>query len=204
MKNTLAENMLRFGAKNLDAKATTKLKKLAEQTATGKSVQQWDPGFLKVEQYFANEHARNAAAPSIGTANLIYVGTMNSDRTEFGYNVAVYRAAAAMLGDAGSFIMPFTMGLIDFRVPEKKFSTSPVSMEVNQFAGTKATDANQLATVINEAWNKIPSAAAVRHIQGRNVKLAPQMAAIKTSTSFPELGSMLTGTAKAVYDIIAA
>jgi hypothetical protein len=31
MKNTLAENMLRFGAKNLDAKSMTKLQKLAEQ-----------------------------------------------------------------------------------------------------------------------------------------------------------------------------
>ena len=32
MKNTLAENMLRFGSKNLDAKSVKKLQKLAEQT----------------------------------------------------------------------------------------------------------------------------------------------------------------------------
>ena len=60
------------------------------------------------------------------------------------------------------------------------------------------------ATTINNMWNEMLPDVAKTHVNGRKVKFATSIASIKSSTNFVALGPLLTGTAKVVYDIIAA
>tara|TARA_R110000868_G_scaffold406634_1_gene687230 strand:+ start:897 stop:1523 length:627 start_codon:yes stop_codon:yes gene_type:complete len=208
MKNTLAENMLRFGAKNLDAKSINRLQILAEQAASGKTLVQLDPGYTKVEQYFTSEHKKEAVAPSIGTANLIYVAAPTAG-VGFKYGITVYQANSTMVDKVGPFIMPFGYGgIIDFDFRTGKFFASDkplvMSSDFATNAAVSAVDLKQLAAFINDSWNVIPSAAAVAHMQGRKAQLQQAIATIKMGNTFTTLGAMLTGTAKEIYNIIAA
>jgi hypothetical protein len=66
MKNTLAENMLRFGSKNLDSKSVKKLQKLAEQQTT-------DPKSVDFSEAFpALSVGKTIKYPAFVTPKILY------------------------------------------------------------------------------------------------------------------------------------
>ena len=205
LESVLAENMRRFNTKNLSESEIKKY--LQEQVLT--SLQQFDPGFQKVEQYFVGEYKRKNTAPAIATANLMYIAEPTPDIIKAAkYIINVSKAIGTQVGSKGAFIMPVFMGPLDFFFRDNKFANNnpALSVPVNSWTNDLivTNDLKQFADVINDAWNKIPSAVAVAHLQGRKATLANSMAKIKAGKDFATYGAMLTGTAKEVYNIIAA
>jgi hypothetical protein len=205
MKNTLAENMLRFGSKNLDAKSVNKLQKLAEQTGA-QTLQQLDPQFQKVEQFFAAAKDRNTDKPAVGSANLMYVARPTTGDKAYAYIIDVYRPQNVKVGDGiYSFIMPMPMGNINFEFASKKLNANNETLQpAALFTQDTANDVKQLAAVINQSWNQIPSSVAIANLQAKKAKFTGTITALKANPYFAELAPMLTNTAKEVYNIIAA
>jgi len=194
MKNILAENMLRFGTKNV-SEADIK-KRLTEAT-----LKELDPLMANATKYFAAEFRNNTSGPQFATANLIYVAQPSNMQSASRYIIEVYKAQSASFG-VTSFIIPVLMGLVDYDLNYGLTDGGDlkVSLALDMLG---EPDLKSAAAQINEFWNSIDAQVAMTHLNGRKAKLSTSIASIKTSTNFAALGPMLTGTAKSVYDMIA-
>ena len=196
MKNILAENMLRFGTKNI-SEANIK-KRLTEST-----LMELDPSWGNAQKYFAAQFIRQQNSPQFATANLIYLATLNTkDANSIAhYNIGIYKAAYTDYEVTG-FITPVSMGLADYR--QKEGLTDKGDLQITSARKQVEPDLKTAAYYINSSWEKILPDIAITHMNGRKAKLATAIASIKAKSNFTELGPMLNGTAKTVYDMIAA
>jgi hypothetical protein len=102
MKNTLAENMLRFGSKNLDAKSVKKLQKLAEQ---GTPVPGADAGQINPAQ--AGASVPKSIVLNYDNGMLRVGGGGNWDRTNGDYR---WNVQVTLIGTPGKL----TFSKVDF------------------------------------------------------------------------------------------
>ena len=118
------------------------------------------------------------------------------------YLINVKQAISVSYG-VTSFIYPALFGLIYFNPNGGLIDQGDLGLAAN-INGLKETDLKAAAAAINDAWSDILEQVALTHLAGRKAVLTQQIASIKASTTFAALGPMLTGTAKAVYNTIAA
>ncbi len=219
MKNILSENMLRFSTKNLSESARKELvvksimetidqhglrnvikRRLTEAVA----LKQLDPAMANAQKYFAAEWPKGTNGPQFATANLIYEAQPSRTGTQnvANYLINVKQAISVSFG-VTSFIYPALFGLIYYDTNNGLIDQGDLGLQIN-LAGLKETDLKAAATAINDAWSGILEQVALTHLAGRKAVLTQQIASIKASANFAALGPMLTGTAKAVYNTIAA
>jgi hypothetical protein len=208
MKNTLAENMLRFGSKNLDAKAVANLKKLAEQApvvapakttapiipSTVSKIPEWSK---MVVPFFKKEFNAGKLNTSAAIGRYLYVAEPTG--TEGGFNVAVYQATPANVGWHQFLELNLIANVPTDGLGNLKDTPTFPPRKLNQ-AGP-----NSGAAIINSNWNNLPliaSAAAVQHVKNMKPYLTPAIDQIKKQTNLAALGTELTGIAKAVYNEI--
>ena len=195
MKNILAENMIRFGTKNISENDLKNI--LTEST-----LKDLDPLMANAQKYFAASWSKRVVGPQFSTANLIYVarneGPIENDSK---YLINIYKATVVNFGQI-NFIAPAMMGFVDY------FNTSGLTdsgdLGITVSTEQKQPDVKSIATELNKQWNIILPKVAIDHLNLRKAKLAPAITAIKASPTFTTLGPLLTGTAKSVYDMIAA
>jgi hypothetical protein len=203
MKNILAENMLRFGTKNV-SEADVK-KKLTEST-----LKELDPGMANANKFFAAEWAKKTNGPQFATANLIYQAQPfeNTDRG-VKYILNIHKAVAAPYGSF-SFIIPAFLGLADWFSPVGRDPRGSLSdsgdLQISADFNMHPQDLKSAADDINSKWNEFTPEVVKTHLTGRKAQplFARDIASIKSSTKFALIGPMLTGNAKSVYDMIAA
>jgi hypothetical protein len=200
MKNILAENMLRFGTKNV-SEADVK-KKLTEAT-----LKELDPGLANANKFFAAEWAKNTSGPQFATANLIYLAQPSKDMDrDAKYVLEIYKAVAAPYGSF-SFIVPALFGLANWFPPagrDPRGLSDDGDLKISEDFNMNPRDLKSAANSINSLWNQFTPEVLKTHLTGRKAQLARSIASIKSSTNFALIGPMLTGNAKSVYDMIAA
>lgn len=198
MKNILAENMIRFGTKNV-SEADIK-KRLTEST-----LKELDPLWTNASKFFAAEWVKQANAPQFATANLLYVARPAKDNnmeTSGKYLIGINKAIVSSFGPI-SFIWPTFMGFVDYTSANGLTDTGDLVLSYSA-ENLREKDLKTAAASINSFWSEILPDVAKTHLDGRKAKLATSIASIKSSPNFAELAPLLTGTAKSVYDMIAA
>ena len=150
MKNTLAENMLRFGSKNLDAKSINRLKNLAEQSAPRETV---NVTLLPA--------AMNSKVPTLlesANAAIVFPPTgMNSPgdvavRSGMGYIVSLTSTYYLVIGNLG--VLDANMAVTKEMTTGKIFAMKPFRSTENPSVGNPV----RLISTINLA--NIPMAIA--------------------------------------------
>lgn len=207
MKNTLAENMLRFGSKNLDAKAVAAIKKLSEQAPVAAPVKTTMPAvpltvskipeWSKIVQFYKANSVKKVYNAVIAVGNYLYVSEPTG--TDGGFNVAVYQAQSANVG-WGQFVelQLFANVPTDGSGNLKDAPMQPMRELNNVNKSNGAAD-------INSNWNSLPANAerqAVQHVKLRKTTLKPTIDQIKQRGDLAELSTQLTGIAKSVYNEI--
>ena len=211
-KTLLSENMLRFGTKNLSDSQQKQLivksimetinqnglsyeirKRLSEQNllseATLKDLD--SANMATVQKFFAAEWSKNTNGPQMSTANLVYVAQTTNMETSSKYFIKIFKMINVNFGVINFPITAF-YGFVDY------FPNSGLSDAGDLQLGIDA------ASVINFYYEEILPATIVNHFNGQKAKLATAIASAKSSTNFAALGPLLKGSAKSVYDLIAA
>jgi hypothetical protein len=217
MKKTLAENMLRFGTKNLpqQAERTLIVKSIMDtinehglhnaikRRLTESTLKQLDPAMANAQKYFAAEWVKGTNGPQFATANFIYEAQpARTTGNQLSYNINLKQAISVSFG-VTSFIYPVFYGMIDYDNVNGLTDDNNLELQIN-LEGIKEPDLKTAAASINDSWSAIQAQVALTHLAARKAVLTQQIASIKASTTFAALGPLLTGTAKAVYNTIAA
>lgn len=207
LKNTLAENMLRFGPKNLSESDRRSLQRLLTES----TIQELDPLYENASKFLQTEWDKNVLNTQYATINLMYVASAAS-KTSGKYAVDLYKAIVQS-NTVISFIIPQYSNQTDW-LPKTSTGTDPgatigfSTASDLQLSASKPLDGyttlKDTATQINDLWSPISVNVATTHVTGRKTALAKGITTIKSSQNFAALGPMLTGTAKTVYDLIAA
>ena len=178
--------------------------KVNEQ-ATSQNKLSASPDFAKATAYFTSSWAKEVQRPAYGNSYLYVVNKDSNFDKDFKYSIAVYKAIGVQVGKVGGFIMPVLMGITDWSSQNKSIIDTDLAVGSN-FKNASAIDTKTLASEINSAWNDngIPQSAALSHLAVRKDKLLPTLTAIKARKDKDELGKLLTGTAKAVFDFAIA
>ena len=197
MKNILAENMLRFGTKNI-SEADVK-KRLTEST-----LEQLDPSWVNAQKYFASAWSKNMTAPQFATANLIYVGQPKdgndpSRGSVLKYEIQLYKIIARF-----NFLVPGFFGYASY--DNATGMQAPANLELMRNNDSGISDLKSTSAEINRLWNSILPDVATTNLNSRksDPKIATWIKTIKASPTFTQLEPLLTGTAKIVYNSIAA
>jgi len=208
MKNTLAENMLRFGSKNLDAKAVAAIKKLAEQAPVAApvaapvktTVPPPPPTVSKIKEwpsivaFYKNGFTKGQFNLSTAVGSYLYVSEPTG--TDGGFNVAVYQATPANVGWHRFLELQLIANVPTDGLGNLKDTQTMPPRILNQ-VGPKSGAAD-----INSNWNSLPgtaAAAAVKHVKIMKPVLKPIIDQITQQTNLVALGTELTGIAKEVY-----
>ena len=89
LKNILAENMLRFGPKNLSESDKRRLQNLLIE-ATLKDLD--SAGMASAQKFFAAEYEKGTNGPQFATANLIYIAdTSDKPEQRMKYNINILK-----------------------------------------------------------------------------------------------------------------
>jgi hypothetical protein len=204
LKNILAENMLRFGPKNLSESDRMRLQQRLLSEATLKDL---DPtGMASAQKFFAAEFLKNTDGPQFSTAGLIYVAYPTGKELGFGYSISLFKLQSVSFGPI-SFPVTAYYGDIRYMNNEGTFTDS-TNLELGQDLSPAINKQDTVADVaysINENYYaKVKPESILTHFNGQKAKLATTIASAKASKNFAALGPLLKGSAKTVYDLIAA
>jgi hypothetical protein len=199
LQKILAENMLRFGSKNLSESDRKKLQTLLIESTIDKA----DPAYKNVLKFFNAEFDKRTNAPKTTTATFMYVATSQTDMSAAnGYDIIVSQANIFDFGVI-KFPVPVSFGSLVFRWNSNgsTFEGDLVQQyKLSNFESTPDAGAQQ----INSFWSDVPADIAKTHMELRKTTLSTSYAEIKASTNFTYIGTKLTGTAKAIYDMVSA
>jgi hypothetical protein len=205
--NILAENMLRFGPKNLSESDRRRLQNLLTEGTFSST----DPNYKQAEKYFAGEWAKQTSSPQFATAAFMYKADPVTDwQTRNSYTINLYKVFNAV-----SLIQPFFTPIWVSGISwENETLAQPpgftrwLSTTIESPSANTRLDAyktvKDIASTINTDWNEFLPEIATTYITANKSKMTDSISKIKATKSFAELGPMLTGTAKTVYDLIAA
>ena len=200
LKNILAENMLRFGPKNLSESDKRRLQNLLIE-ATLKDLD--SAGMASAQKFFAAEYEKGTNGPQFATANLIYIAdTSDKPEQRMKYNINIFKLISINFGVA-QFIIPAFYGMLDYTINYGLTDGGDLKLGIDPSGISEKTVADA-ASVINFYYEEILPATIVNHFNGQKAKLATAIASAKSSTNFAALGPLLKGSAKSVYDLIAA
>ena len=205
LKNILAENMLRFGPKNLSESDKRRLQSLLTES----TLKELDPNYALAQKFFAAEWAKGSDGPQFATANLIYAASPRKDPEASNYNIDIFKLTTVNFTII-TFILPSYYGPLYYADSTGLTDASGGSglsqqEDFSMAAGEK--DLKNAADRINYYYSPnypLNPDVVTTHYNGRKAKLATNIAAIKSSEKFAALGPLLNGSAKTVYDLIAA
>ena len=204
LKNILAENMLRFGPKNLSESEKRRLRNLnLLSEATLKDLD--SAGMASAQKFFAAEYAKSTNGPQFATANLIYIAdTSDKPDERLKYNINIFKLTSINYG-VTQFIIPAFYGMLDYTtnygLTDNGDLELGISLDPTLTSEKTVADA---AYSINLYYEQILPATLTTNFNGYKSKLTTTIATIKASKNFAALGPLLKGTAKTAYDLIAA
>jgi hypothetical protein len=231
LNTLLSENMLRFGTKNLSGAQQKQLivksimetikqnglsyeirKQLIEQNLlTEATLKDLDSaGMASAQKFFAAAIDKSINGPQFATANLMYrtdIQNIQADEGIAKYTMSIYRLESINYGVA-HFIIPAFYGNLDYTTNYGLQEASELGLGTALDATTNAeTTVAAAADQINYVYNDyamITPQTVTTHFNARKAKLATAIATTKAAQNFATLGTLLNGTAKTVYDLIAA
>lgn len=210
MKNTLAENLLRFAPKNLDAKTIEKLQQIAEQTtatptaATPKvpAMVSQIPGWPKIAAWFKTEaYVNKRTTVALASGDFLY----QAEPAGSDFNLTIYQAQQCQYGTFPFICLQRYASLsTDGMGNIKAAETTPMQPELGMENVSNNMDAG--IQQVNDNWNvSIPVAnvkTARQHIKLRKPALQDLINNLKTRTDMPTIAQKLKDTAKGAYDEI--
>ena len=200
LKNILAENMLRFGPKNLSESDKRRLQNLLIE-ATLKDLD--SAGMASAQKFFAAEYEKGTNGPQFATANLIYIAdTSDKPEQRMKYNINIFKLISINFGVA-QFIIPAFYGMLDYTINYGLTDGGDLQLGIDPSMASEKTVADA-AYSINFYYEQILPATLTTNFNGQKAKLATAIATTKAAQNFATLGTLLKGSAKTAYDLIAA
>jgi hypothetical protein len=205
MKINLAENLLRFAPKNLDAKTIEKIQELAEQTATTSNIPAnvaQIPNWKTVATWFkTNAHDKGIKTAALAYGDFLY----QAEPAGQDFRLSVYQAQQCQYGTFPFIALQRYADLsTDGMGNIKDAETTPMQALVSLQNVSNQVSAG--IQEVNDNWNNsIPqtnTAVARQHIKLRKPALQNTINVIKQQSNLAEIGSKLTGTAKGAYEEI--
>lgn len=161
-----------------------------------------DPQAANASKFFASQWKAKVVGPQYGTPNLIYLVKKSDNQEQAAkYMISVYKAVGTKVGPNFSFIMPLLMGMLDW-FPAKGFLNDENLQPQSDWEQEPVKTTQEVATAINNAWNVFTPEIVTSHLLPRIPKLGSWVTNIKSAKNFTELGPLLSGNAKSVYDLI--
>tara|TARA_R110000772_G_scaffold145481_3_gene255393 strand:+ start:520 stop:1122 length:603 start_codon:yes stop_codon:yes gene_type:complete len=158
MKNTLAENMLRFGIKNLNESEVEKLQRLAEQADIDILSKLPSKQVANLSMSFKQSHGMNK--PTVAGILGSYYLAGPSESNEYGYNGTVYGFELVEFGSNKigliSVPVPSALGYFVWNSAPAKFNTINISAEIGQSMKYENDTAVTVANTISDKFNAIP------------------------------------------------
>ena len=156
-------------------------------------------------KFFAAEFLKGTDGPQFSTANLIYAADKTGKELGFAYVIGIYKLQSVNFGPIS---FPVTAYYGDIRyVNNGSVFENQNTLELGQDlspALNKQDTVTDAAYSINNYYERVSSEVISTHYNGQKAKLATTIAAAKESKNFAALGPLLKGSAKTVYDLIAA
>jgi hypothetical protein len=201
LKNILAENMLRFGPKNLSESDKIRLQQRLLSEAKLKDLD--SAGMASAQKFFAAEYAKGTNGPQFATANLIYVAdTSDKPDQRMKYNINIFKLISINYG-ISQFIIPAFYGMLDYTTNYGLTDGGDLELGIDPSMASEKT-LQAAADSINFFYEEITPETLTTHFNGQKAKLATAIATTKAAQNFAALGPLLKGSAKTAYDLIAA
>lgn len=201
MRNILAENLLRFGVKNLSEAQKQRLTEAVIDLIK-------HPGVKKANAYFSTAWDNRVELPTyiIGHYYLMPYGPIDYEKNmkiqgrvitlmskPIGTETSLPVLPSKLSNEGGGFTWEFTN---PERVITKLNWDDSLVQPMIKYTG------KQLADTINERFNQMPlkDIQTIYNVHPEKAKMDQEIAAFKSSDAFP-WKSMLTGNAKAFYSV---